>query len=110
MIFLLRRYRPEDEALLLSALKKMKYDFADTSNWHAVVAEIAGDGERKTELPASLLREAYTRSLCKGCRYRLFVKLHRRGALTDSEQKEAYFDAEEDIVRYAKKHGLKKPM
>ena len=111
MIFLLRHYRPENEALLLDALKEMKFDFADTSGWHAVVLEITGEySDRKVDLPASVLREAYTRSLCKHCRYRLFTQLYERGALTDLEQEEAYFDAEEDIVRFAKEHDLKKPI
>jgi len=109
LLFLIRRYRKEDKALLLTMISRMETDFEDVWRWHSIVQAIISEKcDYGVDLPAEFFRAAYELSLCRNCRYTLLQQMYERDAVPIKVQIECYYDGNEDIRDFAQEHNFTK--
>lgn len=106
---LINAYVPENEQIIFYMMNKLSFDLEDEDYWHAVVYSVIGAiYDRKLDMPRSILNLIYERSLCRNCRKNVFEEMYRKGYVTPEMEKECYYDANEEIVDFAKEHKFKK--
>lgn len=101
---LICNYTSADKKLLLDELEKIKVDYSDESNWHAIGYTIMNAYEKGVKLPCEVFLYLYNTTLCSYCREEALKILAKHRHLTPEIIEECRFDSNLDIVKYVNKY------
>lgn len=105
---LISNYTPEDKAVLLSMLYRLKVDYKEESDWHAIGWHILDAFDQRIKLPKECLLYIYETTLCSCCRRSAVRSLEEHRWLTADMIEECKYDSNYDIVEYVNRHDPSK--
>ncbi len=94
-------YQPEDEMLLVDAVKRLSVSYNNTG-WHSVYMDIEDLlNKRSCKLKTDLFIYMYKKTLCSSCRSRLVQAMYKRKIFPVEVLKECLYDSYDDTRKFA---------
>lgn len=100
---LIYNYPETNRDELVQAVKEIKVDFQDSTDWHSVQSDILDMEENGVHMPPELLLFIYGSTFCARCRNRAVQIIIDRGLFTEELAHECLNDSESDTAQLAYK-------